>query len=210
MADIYHGLRKVRNGWEIDLQLDRVSQLLSSGTPLPLPCHSFNPDIIEYAKDLIREIPANARTTFVLWLPKEEIVPGLDPMITGAYGTLLRELVRRQKRTASDELKESLTALAYGTVFMLFCQVLRYFVHFDSPMLQSSFSEGMLVLGWVALWRPFEMLLFSWWPAWQKIKLIRRMGRVGIEIRERRPEHNFWKQVSDPPLPAKQGDAPKA
>lgn len=197
----YHGLRKTAAGWEIDFELDRISQLLESDTPLPLPFQSFNPEIISYATELLSEIPAGDATSFVLWLPDEEITPGLGARIEKAYRTLLHELVRRQRREAARHLAECLAALGYGTAFMLICQILRYTISFENPMLQSSFSEGMLVLGWVALWRPFELLLFSWWPAWRRIRLIHRMSRVAIVLRRRTPGLTLWERFETPHAP---------
>lgn len=98
-------------------------------------------------------------------------------------------------------MAECLAALGYGTAFMLICQILRYTFSFENPMLQSSFSEGMLVLGWVALWRSFELMLFSWWPAWRRIRLIHRMSRVAIILRRRTPELTLWDRFETPKAP---------
>lgn len=80
----YHELRKTAAGWEIDFELDRISQLLESDAPLPLPFQSFNPEIIAYATELLSEIPAGDAASFVLWLPDEEITPGLGARIEKA------------------------------------------------------------------------------------------------------------------------------
>ena len=29
-------------------------------------------------------------------------------------------------------------------------------------------DEGLLILGWVAMWKPLELLLYDWWPGLRK------------------------------------------
>jgi len=44
-------------------------------------------------------------------------------------------------------------------------------------------QEGLLIIGWVAMWRPLELLLYDWWPLLQKLRLYARMGRMPVELR---------------------------
>ena len=41
----------------------------------------------------------------------------------------------------------------------------------------------MLVLGWVALWNPYDRLLFAWWPALKKRRLVERLAGATLELR---------------------------
>jgi hypothetical protein len=46
-------------------------------------------------------------------------------------------------------------------------------------------DEGLLILGWVALWRPTEALLYDWWPLARRRTLLRRLASIPIEVRTR-------------------------
>jgi hypothetical protein len=46
-------------------------------------------------------------------------------------------------------------------------------------------DEGLLILGWVALWRPTEALLYDWWPLARRRMLLRRLASIPIEVRTR-------------------------
>ena len=68
-------------------------------------------------------------------------------------------------------------------VFMLACTLVRtYLAPEESHSLMSSFREGLLVIGWVALWKPVEELLFNWWPLDRERKDWRRLGAVDMRI----------------------------
>ena len=37
------------------------------------------------------------------------------------------------------------------------------------------FEEGLIILGWVANWRPIQTFLYYWWPVAQRRDLYRRL-----------------------------------
>jgi hypothetical protein len=44
-------------------------------------------------------------------------------------------------------------------------------------------SEGLLILGWVAMWRPVEIFLYDWWPEFGKHLLFLRIAGMKIEVK---------------------------
>jgi hypothetical protein len=48
-------------------------------------------------------------------------------------------------------------------------------------------SEGLLILGWVAMWRPVEIFLHDWWPELGKRKLFDRIAHMQIETQGSEP-----------------------
>jgi hypothetical protein len=43
-------------------------------------------------------------------------------------------------------------------------------------------SEGLAILGWVANWRPIEILLFEWWPMNRRRQLFTRLAEAPVEV----------------------------
>jgi hypothetical protein len=48
---------------------------------------------------------------------------------------------------------------------------------------QSIVDQGLLILGWVAMWRPIEVLLYDWWPLSRRGIVLRRLTAIPVEIR---------------------------
>jgi hypothetical protein len=42
--------------------------------------------------------------------------------------------------------------------------------------------EGLLIGGWVAMWRPLEVFLYDWWPILGEARLFDRLGRMPVRI----------------------------
>jgi hypothetical protein len=43
-------------------------------------------------------------------------------------------------------------------------------------------AEGLSIVGWVAMWRPVEVLLYDWWPLVTRRRLLRRITSAEISI----------------------------
>jgi hypothetical protein len=44
------------------------------------------------------------------------------------------------------------------------------------------FREGLLIVGWVAMWRPLEIFLYDWWPVLGEQRLYDRLSRIKVRI----------------------------
>jgi hypothetical protein len=62
-------------------------------------------------------------------------------------------------------LRYEAVSLGIGVAFLMMCLGLRrtlvlHTLVFDRAIV----DEGLPILGWVAMWRPMEILLYGWWP----------------------------------------------
>lgn len=44
-------------------------------------------------------------------------------------------------------------------------------------------EESLLILGWVANWRPMEIFLYEWWPLRRQISLFERLAAMKVDVR---------------------------
>ncbi len=42
--------------------------------------------------------------------------------------------------------------------------------------------ESLIIGGWVAMWRPLEILLYDWWPLRQERIVCERLARAPVEL----------------------------
>jgi len=48
-------------------------------------------------------------------------------------------------------------------------------------------AEGLLIIGWVGLWRPVEIFLYDWWPLWRSRRRLEALSRMPVEIATSEP-----------------------
>jgi hypothetical protein len=44
-------------------------------------------------------------------------------------------------------------------------------------------QESLLIVGWVANWRPIEIFLYDWWPILRRRNLYRRLANARVDVR---------------------------
>ncbi len=43
-------------------------------------------------------------------------------------------------------------------------------------------EQSLVIIGWVAMWRPLEVFLYDWWPIARRAALHRRLGAMRVEF----------------------------
>ena len=169
----------------IELRLDTLSHLFDPFDPFPLPSR----DLAKSAEDFIvgwaRELPRAAPIEIVVHVPPEEAGSEAAKGLADAIG---RHFTYRAERVSGDvhELfRVGRISLAIGIGVLIVCVAGgRIFVGaFGDTPLMRVIAEGLLILGWVANWRPIEIFLYDWWPLLQRRRLYQRIAAAPVTIR---------------------------
>jgi hypothetical protein len=53
----------------------------------------------------------------------------------------------------------------------------------NNDMVVKILTEGLVIIGWVAMWRPLEIFLYDWWPIRHRQQVFNKLSHISIEIR---------------------------
>lgn len=129
---------------------------------------------------LLRQV----RTTIVL--PADQIEAGLEGKVHGALERYCQHKIRQNQRELSSLRWKGLKALQNGLVFLALCLLLSTAAEsaeFLPEFLRRFLGEGVLIVGWVSLWHPVEVLLYEWWPPSRENQLYNRLRQMAIVIK---------------------------
>ena len=107
-------------------------------------------------------------------------VEGLRAAISGHF-------LYRSRRTRSD-MHELLTiaqvSLGIGLGVLAVCIALRQLLQGMVPAgpIAGFLGEGLVIVGWVANWRPIEILLYEWWPLSRRRRLFERLANAPVDL----------------------------
>ena len=91
--------------------------------------------------------------------------------------------VRREK----DRLeRKGRIELLFGLLFLAACLAMSSAVAalvFGPAWLNQFLVEGLIIVGWIALWHPVDMLLFERWPLRTELRQLERIRRASIRVR---------------------------
>ena len=44
--------------------------------------------------------------------------------------------------------------------------------------------EGLIIAGWVAMWRPIQIFLYEWWPIVRRRRMLQNLSRAQVRVAE--------------------------
>lgn len=123
--------------------------------------------------------------TLKLNIPTEQIGPGTQTQVKDALAVYAGAQIENEEDGLALLRRETLQSLLVGGLFLATCLVLAALV--DQFQILPSFAqellrESLVIAGWVGLWHPMELLLYSWWPNRYRIGLLRRLKAAKLEL----------------------------
>ena len=164
----------------IRLNLQSLQQLFNSLDPSPFRDRDLDPQAARFILEEAEDKPRGAPIAIVLHMPVADVAGA--SFVEGAirnYFVLLRHSEQRRLRTI---LREGRWALAVGIVAVIAIFALARFLTAAVPQdsLLHTAVDSLVILGWVILWRPAELLLYDWWPVRARIRLYRRLEQATV------------------------------
>jgi hypothetical protein len=167
----------------IELRLREVKQLFDSFDPAPFHEKDLDRDAEEFIVSWAREYPAGAPLVFRLHLPADQRRFEPERDVTAAvhnYFAYRADLARLELRRT---LQLGRTSLVVGVLFLAACMGARELVRgLGGGDWLHVVQEGLLIVGWVAMWRPIELLLYDWWPLRRMRRTYQSLARMEVEV----------------------------
>jgi hypothetical protein len=169
----------------IEVFVDRVEQLFNSMDPSPFHERDLDDDAEEFIVGWAREFPRHDPVTLVVHvnqLPANQDAQHLVETAVHNYFAYREKLNRFEFRYL---LKRGRDSLIVGLAFLAACVLTSQLLQ-RSGMLPIILREGLIIGGWVAMWRPMEIFLYEWWPLLRKGRLYQKLSQMDVEVRKRR------------------------
>lgn len=102
-----------------------------------------------------------------------------------AWPLRCRTLAREHRQNAAAMRQAGRLALVLGLALMVLCMAIAAAAtHFEPfpRLLNRLLEDGLIILGWVALWRPLDLLLFDGTAELRNARLYERLAESNIEV----------------------------
>lgn len=167
----------------IDIRLADIRQLFNSLDPSPFHERDLDRDAEEFIVGWADEFPLSSPLELVIHVPQEQLEQAQKSNIPQAIRNYFSYRAVGSARRIRFQLREGRFALAMGLAFLATCIVLRELAVAMTPApVQQVFQEGLLILGWVAMWRPLQIFLYDWWPVRHHIQLYQKLATMRVKL----------------------------
>lgn len=164
----------------VDVRIKSLEHVFDNRDPAPFRERDLDPDLADYLIDAGDDLPAGDRARLVFWLEQPPQAGEIEQGVRGHFEHALDRLVRTRRR----HREVGLLTLLFAVVFL---GVIQFFGHFTAlafgGALGGGVREGLVILSWVFLWRPVEILIYDWIPVRHQRKVIGRLLAAKVEVR---------------------------
>jgi len=184
MAEPEHPNPPTTAAANIEINLNRLSQLFNSLDPSPFHERDLDQDAEEYIVGSAEEIARQRPLALVIHLPGDQLPETGAANIGEAIHNYFGYREAHERRRLRLLFRDGRIALVSGLAFLFCCVLLRELAFsFGNDMASDIFGEGMLIIGWVAMWRPLEIFLYEWVPIRRRCRVLAKLAEMPVIVR---------------------------
>lgn len=168
----------------IDIKVPDVGHLFSGLDPSPTGFRDLDIDVEEYIIDAVEEIGAPRKAKVVFHLPEDQLAAADANALTEAVHNFFVYRAWATRRRLRRMMRAGYVSLVIGLLFLFACLALRHaLLPQPAGTVSEILAEGLLIFGWVGMWKPIEILLYDWWPLWQELRRYRGLTDIIVDWR---------------------------
>ena len=174
--------RKQGSDYLIELSLRSPRQMFNSLDPAPFLEKDLAREAVEYIVESVEELHIGTPMRIRIYLPAEEVDTALARDLPGAVRHYFDYRTHMTRRSLRSTLRQGRISLLIGLTFLILCLTIPAALqHTLQGTLLDVIEEGLIIIGWVSMWRPAQIFLYDWWP-------IRHLLQVHSYIRDLKVE----------------------
>ena len=164
----------------VNIHIRELSQLFNSLDPSPFWDRDLDREAAEFIEgEFSEKLSAETWNLYVHAHDGTASAMDLQTALENYYG----RMASSARRAVREHLWSSQWTLLAGVLVFLLSMGLRSMLGGLLGTLPQILDEGLIILAWLALWRPAEMLLYGWVPLRRKQQLYERLARIRVFIR---------------------------
>lgn len=168
----------------IDVHLGDLRQLFNSMDPSPFHERALDPDAEEFIVSSAKERRSDVVPSLVVFVDRLDHAPDEVSIVAQAIRAHFARRADTKRRELRQLLRLGRISLAIGLPILalsllggeLIAQAM------DPRPLAGVLRESLVIGGWVAMWRPMEILLYDWWPVRDDQRLLERLSRMEVRF----------------------------
>jgi hypothetical protein len=170
----------------IELRIEAIPQLFETLDPLPFREKDLDKDAEDFIVSWARELPRDREFRLVIHAPSAELKSEHARQIEPAFRRYFGYRAEAVARDLNELFRVGRMSLAIGIVVLAVCVI---FARLAGAMaggggLGRFIEESLIILGWVANWKPIEIFLYDWWPLARRRDLYRKLARASVQLVE--------------------------
>jgi len=167
----------------IEVHVSELKQLFNAIDPSPFRERDLDPNAEEFITNWAREASPSAVFGLAVYLDRPAGLPNEPVELREAIHQFFRHRAELSRQRLRELLRRGRTSLIIGVCALgVSLAAGNLIARFVSNHIADILKEGLLIGGWVAMWRPMEIFLYDWWPIRAEAALADRLSVMPVRI----------------------------
>jgi hypothetical protein len=162
-----------------------VAQLFETLDPYPFRERDLDKDAEEFIVGWARELPGDHALRILIHLPALQAQSHAALEMVRGMSRFFSHRAEAIKLDLRELFRVGRMSLVVGVSVLVACVVAAQYAEtvIGSAPLGRIVQESLVIMGWVANWRPLEIFLYDWWPLVRRRNLYRRLAVAKVELK---------------------------
>ena len=168
----------------IEVRVKTAQQLFDARDPAPFRERDLDDDFVDYIEEAAREFTRAKKLKILIYIEEGETKDLSQHSIKDAIHTYLDFQSDRRKSDLKFFLRRAEIFLLIGLVMLVICLSVAetLVVEASQSGILGVLREGIVIFGWVSIWKPLELVLYDWYPLYERLRFNQKLLDSEIEI----------------------------
>ena len=171
----------------MDLALSDIRYLFEAPEIDPLAGSHLGQSGVEMVLQRLKraKLPKEGHLQLRISAPADQVSPAAQAQLASTLKAHAAARIAGEEEALFFLRRETRQSLRMGGLFLAACLILAALVDLLTilpPFLQALLRESLIIAGWVGLWHPLDLLLYSWWPSRYRIGLLKRLKTAEVQL----------------------------
>ncbi|MFN8845952.1 MAG: hypothetical protein ACK5V3_16595 [Bdellovibrionales bacterium] len=168
----------------IEVRVKSAQQLFDARDPAPFRDRDLDDDFVEWINSSAREFPIKTPLKIVIHVEEAEKSELSSEAIREAIRSFYAYKIELQRGDLKDFIRRAQIFFAVGILVLVAClAVAQSLPHSEPPGALNILREGLVIFGWVSIWKPIELILFDWYPLFERLRLFKKLENTEIDFK---------------------------
>jgi len=169
----------------VSIHVREIAQLFQSLDPSPFWDRDLDPQAAQFIEEEFSD-KMSARSWHLH--VHAQLGANLGADLQAAVEHYYQRMANSARRRAREEMRSAQIALLGGIAIFLLSMTARSALSSAFPGgAPRMLDEGLIVLAWLALWRPAEAVIYGWIPLYRRRRLYERLAAIRVYVRSDPP-----------------------
>ena len=167
----------------IEVKVQTLQQIFNSMDPSPFHERDLDREAEEFIVSWAQEHSSRNPYKLIVHLGQATDRPDAERILSESIRNYFSYRAEMNRRELKQLLRYGWISLVIATVFLGLCVTVAQTVDPGLGRFHPILHEGLIILGWVAMWRPLDVYLYRWWPVHRLGRIYQGLSQMPVEIR---------------------------